>query len=92
MDTVQSLTGIWTELLGQPDIGPDDDFFALGGHSLLGASLLARLQKTYGVSLPLRALFEAPTIRQLAQRVDTMLWVSAGAVSTANQDREELEL
>ena len=56
----------WQELLGVEKAGLDDDFFDLGGHSLVGVRLFAKIKKTYQVDLDLAALFEARTIRQLA--------------------------
>jgi len=56
----------WQELLGVEKVGVDDDFFDLGGHSLVGVRLFAKIKKTYQVDLDLAALFEARTIRHLA--------------------------
>jgi acyl transferase domain-containing protein/thioesterase domain-containing protein/acyl carrier protein len=56
----------WQELLGVEKVGPEDDFFDLGGHSLIGVRLFAKIKKTYQVDLDLAALFEARTLRQLA--------------------------
>lgn len=60
------LAQIWEEALGIDRIGVKDSFFELGGHSLLAVRVIARIQKTFGQSLPLAALFEKPAIEQLA--------------------------
>jgi acyl transferase domain-containing protein len=85
---------IWRDLLDIPDIGLDDNFFELGGHSLLGTRMLSRIRHRLGVTLPLRTLFEAATVRILAERVDTLVWAISGASSAeeGEVDREEIEL
>src|SRR5262249_40509507 len=62
----ERIARIWQELLGVPEIGPHANFFELGGHSLLATQVLARIRDVLDVSLPPGALFEAPTIAQLA--------------------------
>jgi thioesterase domain-containing protein len=66
--TERLLCGIWSQVLGVNRIGIDDDFFAIGGHSLLAAKLFVRLDEAFGRSLPLGVLFTASTIRSLAER------------------------
>ncbi|WP_043410472.1 non-ribosomal peptide synthetase, partial [Archangium violaceum] len=68
--TEEQLAALWTQVLRVPQVGRDDDFFSLGGHSLLATQVMARLSATFGVELPLRTLFEAPTLRSFAARLD----------------------
>lgn len=68
-DEEQRLIGMWESILNHQGICPDDDFFALGGHSLLGMKLFSRIQRELGVSLPLSVLFKAPTVRLLAAEI-----------------------
>lgn len=68
--TEQTLAAIWCEILGVEGIRAQDNFFALGGHSLLATQAIARVRTQFGVELPLRTLFEAPTLAELAQQLD----------------------
>lgn len=60
------LTEIWAELFGLQQVGIQDDFFALGGHSLMATQLISRLESAVGITLPLSRIFEARTIAELA--------------------------
>lgn len=66
----QTLVEIWEELLEVSPIGIDDDFFELGGHSMLAVRMVSAVQQQTGKTLPLAALFRAPTIERLAESLD----------------------
>ncbi|OLF14425.1 hypothetical protein BLA60_04710 [Actinophytocola xinjiangensis] len=68
--TERVLVEIWREVFDRRHIGVSDDFFALGGHSLLGLRAIAAVRRRLGVPVPLRSLFEARTITALAQVID----------------------
>ncbi|MFY0566439.1 amino acid adenylation domain-containing protein [Archangium lansingense] len=68
--TEELLAGIWSEILSVPRVGSEDSFFELGGHSLLATQVLSRVRTTFQLELPVRALFEAPTLSALARKLD----------------------
>ena len=76
----RTLAGFWEELLGVDQVGVLDDFFSLGGHSLIAVRLFARIQKHYKVEYPISTLFDAPTIRQFSQ----ILWGDIGEETSSS--------
>jgi amino acid adenylation domain-containing protein len=79
--TEVALADVWAGLLNAGRVGAHDDFFALGGHSLLATKLVARVRDAFRVELPLRALFESPTLSALAAALDRLLRAGAGAAA-----------
>ena len=69
-ETERGVAEIWSKVLSVPDIGIHDNFFALGGHSLLAMQVISRVRDELGGALALRAIFDAPSVMELAAEVD----------------------
>jgi acyl-coenzyme A synthetase/AMP-(fatty) acid ligase/acyl carrier protein len=83
----EALAELWSEVLGVPRVGIHDDFFNLGGHSLLATRVIARLRTALGIELPLRTLFEVPTVSGLAGAIAERLVVARGEVEATSDSR-----
>ncbi len=68
--TEQIVANVFSEVLGIDRVGTDDNFFELGGHSLLATQVVSRLRKAFDIELVVRWIFEAPTVAELAARID----------------------
>ena len=94
-ETQRQLLSIWSAALGLNRIGMRDNFFALGGHSLLIAQVVSQIRSIMGVDIALRSLFDYPTIETLSEAIDTLQWtkkentVSSGSSSSG---REQFEI
>jgi amino acid adenylation domain-containing protein len=83
----RALAAVWCEVLELSEVRRRDDFFALGGHSLLATKVLARVNDTLGRDLPLRAVFESPTLAALAERLRDAPRGRSGPVPRAPRDQ-----
>ena len=74
------MSAIWSKLLAIDKVGRNDNFFALGGHSLMAVQVIARTRQMMGIEMPLRAMFDAPTIRQFSELIEAERVVPTGVV------------
>jgi amino acid adenylation domain-containing protein len=84
----ERMTAVVAELLGLDRVGPEDNFFLLGGHSLLGTQIVSRVRDTYGVDLPLRSIFDHPTVAGMGAEIERLLVERVSAMS--DDDVEDL--
>jgi thioester reductase-like protein len=84
----EGVAAVWREILHVDRVGRHDSFFQLGGHSLLAPRVLARLNQTFGVDLPLAILLETPTVAQVARAVEIL---REGGTLAAAEDQPDLE-
>ncbi len=88
----EMITAIWEEVLSRRGISLTDNFFEQGGHSLLATRVISRIRKLFQVEIPLRSLFERPTVAELSREVDEALRASTGirvpAIKAAGRQRE----
>jgi len=83
----QWLAELLKTLLGVPRIGRYDNFFRMGGHSLLGAQLIAEIEQRFGVELSLRSLFDHPTVQGIASEIDRLIRAELSAMSDEEAQR-----
>ncbi|MFP2930682.1 DUF1175 family protein, partial [Pyxidicoccus sp. 3LG] len=89
--TEQQLAELWSQLLNVQRIGARDNFFDLGGHSLLATQAISRIRLAFGVELPLRGLFESPTVEGVARLIDAAL-AGKGTAAPRRRDTRALSL
>ena len=87
-DLERRLADIWQQILGRESIGINDNFFDIGGHSLPAIQVISRVSETFEVDLPIRAFFNAPTIANVAETVESLLVEQIAQLSDAEIDRQ----
>jgi acyl carrier protein len=87
--TEQAIAEVWMTVLKLERVGIEENFFELGGHSLLATQAMSRIREAFQVDLPLRTIFEAPTVSALAAAVSDR--VSHGSVDAAERLLRELD-
>jgi amino acid adenylation domain-containing protein len=85
--TEQVLSNIWSSLLGLDRVGIQDNFFDLGGHSLVATQLVSRIRQAFKIELSVRALFENPTIKELAAVVEEIFLAKIEKLSEQEAER-----
>jgi acyl carrier protein len=91
-DIEAKLQAIFVEVLGRADVGIDDNFFRIGGHSLLAARAAARIGDAFGVNLDLSTFLENPTVIGLAKKVDSLRAPGQTSTESDKDQREEFDL
>lgn len=82
----EALVGIWSEVLAQESVGIHHNFFSLGGHSLRAMQVLARIYETFQVELPVRTVFDRPTVAEFARALSSELDTGASSVSSIESE------
>jgi len=77
----KTVAGILERVLNLEHVDVEENFFSMGGHSLLGAQLVARFRDTFGIEMPLRVIFEAPTVAELSAEIERLLVTKLEAMS-----------
>ena len=95
-ETERQICAVWQDVLNAPHLGVEDNFFMAGGHSLLATKVMSRLCSLFGADIPLRTLFDSPTVRGLAANVDRLQAGGGGAEASMTirriEDRAQMPL
>lgn len=83
-ETERRISEIWSEVLGVEPVGRSDHFFQLGGQSLLAMRMIARVRRSFGIRIPARTIFDAPTVDRFSASLDKMLTAQGCSVAEAS--------
>jgi acyl carrier protein len=83
----ERLASFLTVLLGVARVGRDDNFFDLGGHSLMGAQMITKIHESFGVELSLRSIFDHPTLREMSSEIEKLIRVKLESMSEDEAQR-----
>jgi acyl-CoA synthetase (AMP-forming)/AMP-acid ligase II/ubiquinone/menaquinone biosynthesis C-methylase UbiE/acyl carrier protein len=87
----KSIAEVWEETLAVEEIGINDNLFELGGHSLMVAQIVSRLRDLLAIDLPIKTVFEAPTVAELAERIELLQWGIQYVGNAQSEPIEEIE-
>ncbi len=87
-DTIRKVTEIWEDVLGLSEIEADEDFFDLGGYSLIATTLVSRCAKAFGATVPVHLVFDHPVLADFAQRVGELAAAETAQAATVTPPRE----
>jgi hypothetical protein len=91
-DVEKQLAEMWARILKLKSIGLRDNFFDLGGHSLLATQLMSRVRDVFTLEVPVRRLFEAPTLLEFSELIETMVWANGAAAAAVVGEGELFEV
>jgi acyl carrier protein len=90
-ETEKIIANIWTEVLHIDEVGVHDDFFEIGGHSLLAAQVMNRLRDNFELEIPLSRIFEYPTVGGIAGYVDAAVWSTRDTLAAGHSKATDFE-
>ena len=82
--TEETIVSIWEQTLGENRVGVYDDFFGLGGNSLLAVEVITSVREAFHIEMPISALFDAPTVSQFGEHVDNLIWLLGESENVAS--------
>jgi acyl carrier protein len=88
----ERLASIWADVLKLESVGIHDNFFDLGGHSLMATQVVSQIRETMGIELPLSEMFSYPTVAELTNKIELIRWTSEEFTEDESEEDEEFVL